>query len=166
MKLNVGCGEFYARGWTNMDAVRNQQVRPDIVGSLTRLPDEVAAVEQVYLGHVLEHLPYIEVPAALRGLWARCAPGARVGVVGPDCQRAQALHARGAIDSATLEGARSGDRRWPGDAHLWECNEADLVGLLCASGLEARPVPVSSGELDGFPVVSRAPWQCAAVGVV
>ncbi|GKQ35187.1 hypothetical protein [Streptomyces sp. A012304] len=167
MKLNVGCGNHYAPGWTNLDPNPGVSVRPDIVGSLTDLPRSVVCVTAVYLGHVLEHLPYDIVVPALRGLWERCEPGAAVAVVGPDVDRARALHADGAIDQATLDGAVYGAGRWAGDVHLWECTEAALLDAAAASGLaDVRPVPVDSPSLDAFPIVSRAPWQCAIHGTV
>lgn len=166
MRLNVGCGEHYATGWTNLDQAVSEQVRPDLVGSLTDLPAAVTGVSAVYLGHVLEHLDHPTAQRALPGLWQRCLPGAQVALVGPDTDRARALHRRGEISDATLHGALYGACRWPGDEHRWECTEARLVDLAHATGLTARPVPLDDPALAPFPVVSRAPWQCAVVGTV
>lgn len=166
MKLNVGCGEFYAEGWTNLDMVRTDTVRPDIVGSLLYLPDQVQDVTMVYLGHVLEHVGLIAARDALEELWARCVPGARVAMVGPDVDRAYVLCREGKIDALTLHGALHGANRWAGDAHLWECTEDRLLTLAQSSGLDASAVPIDDAELDPFPVASRALWQCAVVGKV
>jgi hypothetical protein len=169
MKLNIGCGEFYADGWTNMDVASNEQVRPDIIGSLTDLPgpSELANVEMVYLGHVLEHLPYATISSALRSLWPRCVLHARVAIVGPDVDRAAALHASGQLDWTTVVRALTGEERWLGDQHLWACNEDRLLRIVKSSGLKrVHPVPISSSLLDDFPVTSRAAWQCAIIGVV
>lgn len=169
MKLNVGCGEFYADGWTNMDVTSNEKVRPDILGSLTTLPgyDELANAEMVYLGHVLEHVAYKEVAPALKLLWQRCVTGARVAAVGPDVERAMALHAAGQLDWDTVVGALCGDSRWSGDDHLWGCNEERLLRAVRASGLRrAHSIAIDSPLLNDFPVTSRARWQCAIVGVV
>lgn len=168
MKLNVGCGEFYADGWTNMDVSANELVQPDILGSLVELPppSTLANIEMVYLGHVLEHLPYKEIPQALRLLWGRCVARARVAIVGPDVDRAGALHAAGQLDWETVVGALCGDGRWPGDQHLWMCTESRLLRAVKASGLKnVHTVPIAAPILDDFPVTSRAPWQCAIVGV-
>lgn len=168
IKVNVGCGEFYADGWINMDVAENESVRPDIKGSLLDLPDpsQLANAEMVYLGHVLEHIPYKAVPQALRTLWQRCVAGARIAIVGPDVERAMALHASGQLDWDTVTGALLGESRWGGDDHLWGCNEERLLRAVRASGLKrAHSVPISSPLLNDFPVASRAPWQCAIVGV-
>lgn len=166
MKLNVGCGDHYAHGWTNLDAHPGSTVRPDIVGDLTNLPSEVRGVTAVYLGHVLEHIPLTEVVTALRHLWKRCTPEAEVAIVGPDCDRARAMWAAGEIDEATADGAIHGACRWPGDEHLWECGQERLLTLVLASGLEGFAVPLDDSALDVFPVVSRVGWQCAVVGDV
>jgi len=167
MRLNVGCGDHYADGWTNLDVVSTDTVCPDLVGSLEDLPPAVQDVTAVYLGHVLEHLPYRTAARALTALWARCRPGAAVAMVGPDCDRARALYDNGRLSAAELEGAVHGAGRWPGDAHEWECTEHHLLALAQWSGLTAaRAVLLDDPRLDDFPVVSRAPWQCAVVGLV
>lgn len=168
MKLNIGCGEFYADGWVNIDVVSNEQVHPDIIGSLLQLPPpaELSNVEMVYLGHILEHIPYSQVPQALTLLWRRCVAGARVAIVGPDVDRAGALHAANQLDWHTVTGALCGELRWPGDEHQWMCTETRLARVVKASGLKrVHTVPIASQLLDNFPVSSRAPWQCAIVGV-
>jgi hypothetical protein len=164
VRLNVGCGDHYADGWTNLDLNPGDTVRPDVVGSLTELPPQISGVTAVYCGHVLEHLPFYSLASALRGLWARCVPGATVALVGPDVDRANLLHERGEITAETLHGAIHGAGRWHGDEHLWACTEQLLLDVARVSGLDARPVPIGSPELDAFPVVSRAPWQCAILG--
>lgn len=169
MKLNVGCGEFYADGWTNMDVASNDLVRPDLIGSLADLPSpqDLSNIEMVYLGHVLEHLPYQAIATALRGLWQRCVANARVAIVGPDVDRANALHASGQLDWTTTVRALTGEDRWLGDQHLWACNEERLLRIVKSSGLKrAHHVPIASQLLDDFPVTSRAAWQCAIIGVV
>lgn len=161
MRLNVGCGNHYATGWTNLDPNPGETVQPDVVGSLTDLPASIHDVTAVYLGHVLEHLPFYAIAPALRALWRRCAPGATVALVGPDVDRARLLHDRGEITDETLHGAIHGAGRWHGDEHLWGCTEQLLLDVTRTSGIDAHPVPIDSRELDAFPIVSRAPWQCA-----
>lgn len=151
-----------------MDVAENEQVHPDIIGSVTNLPStsELANVEMVYMGHVLEHIPYQTVAPALRLLWTRCVSGARVAVVGPDVDRAGALHAADQLDWPTVVGALCGEHRWPGDEHVWMCTGERLLRAVKASGLKrAHLIPIGSELLNDFPVSSRAPWQCALVGV-
>jgi hypothetical protein len=169
VRLNVGCGEFRAEGWVNMDLATNEFVKPDLVGSLLYLPPaaELSNVEQVYLGHVLEHISPNIIASALQVLWSRCVDGARIAIVGPDVDRAGRLHFDNKLDWTTLSEALTGGKRWDGDQHLWSCNEERLLRLVKMSGLRrCRAVPIGSSDLDDFPVTSRAPWQCAVIGSV
>lgn len=164
MRLNVGCGEFKAPGWVNMDT--NQALDPDIPGSLLRLPREVQGVTAVYLGHVLEHIPYHYLIPALSALWLRCLDGAEVAVVGPDVLRAWELVISGLMTEEDAIGATLGGRRWEGDAHRWPCEPRTLRRVLGQSGLRVTQHDIKSDALNNFPVTSRAPWQCAFIGKV
>lgn len=169
MRLNVGCGEFYAAGWTNLDVVVNDRVKPDLVGSLADLPAAVEGVEAVYLGHVLEHLPEPMVVPALRKLWERCVLGCQVAVVGPDVIRAWDMAIDGHLEPETAQHAAMGARRWRADKHWWASHEGRVLAHVVESGLgDARPVfPLERApELAPFPVVSGVGWQCAVVGTV
>lgn len=162
MKLNVGCGDQYAPGWTNLDTGRDQHRQPDVIGDLLHLPDELDGLEQVYCGHVLEHLTLVDAEQALRVLHARTAIGGRLLIVGPDVRRARQLHRAGLLDDLTLHGAIHGAGRWAGDEHLWECETDLLLALLARAGwYDALPLPVRPETLAGWPVTSFAPWQCA-----
>ena len=55
MRVNLGCGQVYMEGWTNVDASRD--VKADIymeaADFLRQYADEI---DEVYMGHVLEHV--------------------------------------------------------------------------------------------------------------
>jgi hypothetical protein len=170
MKLNVGCGHFYVPGWFNTDTVRNDEIRPDLVVTPgSDLPEQIQGVESVYMGHVLEHMPYDKIPAILGAIWERCVPGATFAAVGPDCKRGEEMHARGQLDAEFLSHLYTtpGEALWEGHPHLWDCTESLMVDAIRASGvLSCEPVPVQAKALDPFPLVSTVTWQCAVVGVV
>jgi hypothetical protein len=167
MKLNVGCGDHYAWGWVNLDLSQIPgQVTPDLIGSLTDLPVDVQGMTHVYLGHVLEHLDIDDVIPALKQLWQRCEPGAKVAIIGPDVHQAEKMFRQKKITALELSQIRHGGHRWEGDAHLWECDSVRLFSLAADSGLMCRPVPIWAADLDEFPVASLARWHCAVVGNV
>ena len=164
MKLNVGCGNHRADGWTNMDIERNDEVKPDIQGDLMDLPDEIQGVTHVYLGHVLEHLALGTIAPALSKLWERCVPGVEIAVVGPDCDRARALDRAGRLYGIKLQDVVHGAGRWANDVHLWECTPGGLERVLRRSGVQdVRHVSITSAELSAWPVTSRVDWQCAMI---
>lgn len=167
MKLNVGCGDFRADGWVNVDVIENDEVKPDLVCSLQNLYSYVADVEQVYFGHVLEHVDRDDVIISLRNFWKSCVPGCKIAIVGPDALRAWNGVINGTVTRHEALGATLGACRWSGDEHRWVCYEDELMRLVKTSGLsDVRSVPISSSALNSFPVVSRAGWQCALVGMI
>lgn len=157
MRLNLGCGDHYADGWVNVDIEVNDRVRPDVVADLRQLPFRLDRVEAVYLGHVLEHLPFEDARRVLVELQGQLPPGTPVMVVGPDVTLARKL------DAETERLARDGRGAWAHDVHLWACEESLLVELLRTAGfnqVSRRQIR----EVDRFwPLVSHVGWQ-AAVG--
>ena len=87
-------------------------------------------------------------------------------VVGPDVERAINRYHLGlepwSIVTATMEGEGSELGGWVGARHCWNCTEARVVGLLGRCGfVDVAAVPLEPSAVDGWPVVSLAPWQCA-----
>lgn len=173
MKLNIGCGEFYQHGWVNADVVSFGPVKPDVLMEPYEpwpWPDNVA--EQVYLGHVLEHVPWEDVPAFVAEAVRVVIPGGPVVAVGPDWNRAVEEWHAGRRSWDWLLGVPEDDWHYqkvpPGSVgarHQWNCYEARLVRALQAGGLtEVHAVPVQPGPLTGWPVVDYSPEQCGAMG--
>lgn len=174
--VNIGCGPFYANGWTNVDVVHEPDhgINPDVVlTSIDRLPFPSSSVTAIYLGHVLEHIRWDDrLLPYLTELLRVLIPGGEVCVVGPDVNRAIAMWKRGNLDwfwlDATLEGAVAGpdDHPWDWDGcrHQWNCTEERVVLALGRAGfVDVQGVPMESARLDPYPVVSRVSWQCAAL---
>lgn len=167
MRLNVGCGEFLAAGWTNMDMVVTDIIHPDLVMDLYDLPDSITGLTAVYCGHVMEHIPPERIVAVLSDLRARMVSGAGIACVGPDIDRATAMYSAGQMDKATFDmcHAHVGDKQWFGDYHYWACRESELAAYMQEAGFsDVHAVPLDSAELDPYPVTSRVAWQCAVVG--
>ena len=55
MRVNLGCGQVYMEGWTNVDASRD--VKADIYMEAAEFLRQYAdEIDEVYMGHVLEHI--------------------------------------------------------------------------------------------------------------
>lgn len=182
--LNVGCGPFYVEGWLNTDVTFVPgEVTPDLVtvpgAAVFTLPTEF---DQIYLGHVLEHVPWHQVVSLLRQLRHHLSPGGRLLAVGPDVLRSLDLFRQGQIDRdlmlATMEdhvdATRSGDlgeytyvkARWEGSRHYWNAHEARVAQAMIDAGfdhVEGLPMDTIGAE---WPLVSPAPWQCAVLSQV
>jgi hypothetical protein len=168
MKLNIGCGNHYAQGWTNVDVAYNDQVRPDIVADVTQgipLPDGCA--ERIYVGHVLEHLDQADVVVALTECRRLLAPGGQMLVVGPDCDRADIMLRHRQLTAEEHRLVVEGAGRWASDVHLWRSTPELTAEAMRAAGFEVAESTVQHVSFDGsWPVVSAIGWQFAAFGSV
>lgn len=169
MRLNLGCGDRYATGWTNVD-FGSPHLKDETVDLTGELPWGSCSVEAVYAGHLLEHMKLSDCRNLLMRLRVVVAPNCAIMLVGPDVERAQRMIDAGAglaeMYGATLDSLRYGAGRWSGDVHEWECTEAQLVVLLQETGWShITPMDIDEVALL-WPVADPRPkWQCA-VGAV
>lgn len=164
MKLNVGCGDYLADGWVNIDRTPRNRADVDLsrhhyftIDVLKGLPWGDGACERIYAGHVLEHLRYDdELPAALAEMKRLLAPDGVLCVVGPDLDRAKARY------PDAVPGIWPGIHgpETPGAMHQWEPTVDAHARALDAAGFSASEVPIEYVE-DTWPVVSRIGWQLA-----
>lgn len=164
MKLNLGCGDRYIPGWSNVDLPGMPHRKDQAVDLCDPLPWQQGTIECVYAGHVLEHLPQREAKDFLSRLLPLMKPRAPIMIVGPDVDRARQLLPDGVADEfgATLESVRDGAGRWAGDVHLWECTEAQIGTMLADAGWwKVTPMGIDEVALL-WPVADPRPrWQCA-----
>ena len=172
--LNVGCGPHHAQGWLNTDLVRTDEIRPDVLVTADRpFPFESASFDRAYVGHVLEHVPWHEVPAWLDDLARVLVPGAPVLFVGPDSDAAIECYRTGTATRAQVDGIieatspyHGSELRWDADRHHWNCSGPRMAQALRGAGwLDVTDLEIVAGDLlpalDDWPIVSRAPLQCA-----
>ncbi len=188
MKLNAGCGTHYATGWTNVDVWVDDQTMPDVVSvSGEPYPFEDNTASAVYLGHVIEHMPWPNVPAFLNDMFRVAEPGAPVLIVGPDVLRTIQLWHAGAepwyMVESTMEhqglNFQPGreDKVWVEAAHHWNCHEARVAALLESMGISFTSYsdlisndPSAKTWADPrtgitWPVVGKHHWQFALMAV-
>lgn len=171
LRLNLGCGTHYAKGWTNTDLVHRADagIEPDIVTTAGEpLPFADKTATHIYVGHILEHIPWDDVHGFLLDIQRVATTDATICVVGPDVRRALDQWKAGTLDETTLldailenESSYQSAGMWPGARHQWNCYEARVLLALHHAGLVGRPVPITSAELNPWPVVSRIGWQFA-----
>lgn len=170
--VNVGCGPHRAPApWWNLDLVDNDVVHPDqVVEPDDWLPFPVHSLERIYLGHILEHVPWSDVPGFLGAVRAGLTGGGEVCIVGPDVNRTLASWHFDVVPWSLVERVLEhaepqpdlGD--WPGARHEWNCTEQRVADALTAAGfVDVRPTPIDPYALEGWPVVSFDTWQCAVI---
>lgn len=149
-RLNLGCGEFYAEGWTNVDCHPVKKV--DVVAWMSNLPFPDCCASQIYCGHVLEHVYEEDLAETLKEITRVLSPLGELLVVGPDINRAR--------DRDTKKAIIGGAGRWPGDEHRWICSEKKMLEHL-TKVFEVLPFPVSQVDAVKWPIVSHVYWQFA-----
>lgn len=183
MKVNIGCGPHRARSpWINVDRVYLPgDIEPDIVNESGWPADLIGnghiperSVSHVYLGHVLEHVPWDDVPTFLRSLLPMMADNGQVCVVGPDVMRAIDGYKAGTVARSLVIACLEGPNPQiddlasvhDGARHQWNSTEERVMQALTGAGFEfveaCRP-----RDLDAvWPLVAPPDWQCAVTGKV
>lgn len=155
MKLNVGSGPYPAAGWVNVDAYHPTA---DVQASITALPFDDETAGRIYLGHVLEHLPWPSLPAALTEIRRVLRPGGTVIAVGPCMERAVLTGQPPWLLRQIVNGEEP-DR--PGAAHQWTPTELLTVLAMQTALDDVRPLAVAEVRLPDWPNRCIDPWQCA-----
>lgn len=156
MKLNIGCGEYYAQGWTNVDRTKIPEgPQPDVIAFAHDLPFRKSAATHIYAGHVLEHIELADVPATLDEFKRVLRKAGQLMVVGPDLDRALQSF------PDAVEDIRHGGSRWEGDTHYWESTEAKTVQLLQDGGWNTEIIPIEDVDWELWPLTSKIGWQFA-----
>jgi hypothetical protein len=170
----------------NLDVHEGDGVFPDVLVEDVSRPLAAYAdgtVSRVYMGHVLEHVPWPEVGAFLADIARALHPAGELCVVGPDLLRTIEGWHGGTEPWQLVESVmespwpyanpdQDGEtwacaNAWTNARHWWNCYEARVVWALEATGLfaEVKPRTLDAESLGTWPVVAYTPWQCAVTGV-
>lgn len=98
MKLNLGSGWHYLKGYTNVDLHHDADVKAD----LRDFEAEDGSVEMILTTHVIEHFTKDDGIDLLKRCFRWLEPGGRIVIETPDCMKCWKL----IFDGKTLEGAK------------------------------------------------------------
>lgn len=183
--VNVGCGPYRApEPWVNLDVHVGDGVEPDIqvkdaLFPLAEFDDD--SIDRVYMGHVLEHIPWPECPRFLEDIYRAMKPGAELMAVGPDCFRViqrwkDGLDPEGwPLVVSILEnpwdraygepgyGIIEATAQWPYARHWWNSDERRIQYLFewMSPFEQVQTHAISEDELGAWPLVAYTQWQCA-----
>ncbi|HEY5200009.1 MAG TPA: hypothetical protein VIJ31_03795, partial [Acidothermaceae bacterium] len=160
MRVNLGCGQAYMEGWTNVDA--SPDVKADIHLDAAEFVRQYGdQVDEVYMGHVFEHLMPGYAASLLRLLNERLRPGAVISVVTPDMRAIFEAYLAGEVDNDQLNASFIYSYVQPSH-HVWCYDQATLLELFRRAGLaDAEPI----ADVTSYPPVfhkegPESQWQC------
>jgi len=183
--LNAGCGTHYAQGWVNTDVWESDTTRPDVrVVPGEPYPFENDTFDAVFLGHVIEHMPWNDVPTFLKDMSRIAKKDAPMLIVGPDVFKTIQRWKEGTepwhMVMSVMEHLDMNfqpDREtewWDGAHHHWNCHEERVKRLITGMGFtdienvfELIPNdPLGKSWHDDktgitWPVVGKYHWQLA-----
>lgn len=183
--LNAGCGTWYAEGWVNTDVWENENTKPDVkVDPGEPYPFEDNYFDAIYLGHVLEHMPWDSVGPFLDDMQRIGKPEADILIVGPDVYRTIKLWAEGKqpwyMVLSTMEhrdhNYQPGREHevWEGAPHHWNCHEERVMEVVEKMGFReiesyTSRIPDDPNQTSWiepstgikWPVVGKYTWQFA-----
>lgn len=183
--LNIGCGTWYADGWVNTDVLSDETTKPDVVVTLGEpQPFDDNTFDAIYLGHVLEHIDWKQVPSFLEDTIRIAKPDAPILIVGPDVLKTiqrwkddlepwQMILMTMEHQDLNYQPGRE-DKIWHGAAHFWNCYHQRVwdilstMGFCCMEDFFDRIPNDADGrswtdEATGitWPVVGKWHWQFA-----
>jgi SAM-dependent methyltransferase len=132
MKVNIGCGSFYAAGWINTDI--DPEIRADIHCPMHDLPFEDESIDEIYAGHVIEH-DTREMTPLIFAEWMRVLkPDGVLTVTIPDIVKAVDLMDGNALNVETFDRiAIGGDERDP-QRHRRLCFAGQMASEMVRAG--------------------------------
>ncbi len=160
MRVNLGCGQAYMEGWTNVDA--SPDVKADIHLDAAEFVRQYGdQVDEVYMGHVMEHLMPGYASSLLRLLNERLRPGTVISVVTPDMRAIFEAYLSGEIDNDKLNASFIYSYVQPSH-HVWCYDEATLLELFRRAGLQnAEPISDPTSYPPVYHKVGpESQWQC------
>lgn len=86
IRLNLGCADLPLQGWVNVDMSRSPHIKADLVADVLDLSDviEPGSVDEIYAGHLLEHLAPTQAEEAIEHWKSLLKPGGILAIVTPD----------------------------------------------------------------------------------
>jgi GT2 family glycosyltransferase/predicted SAM-dependent methyltransferase len=100
LRLNLGCSTYYIPGFVNIDTNPNRH--PDLIADVLNLPYGPNMIDEIYAGHLLEHLTWDEGQAALKHWWTLMKRGAEIRITVPNFD----LLAKRYLDNPTPDNMR------------------------------------------------------------
>lgn len=105
VRLNLGCCDLPLAGWINIDSSTTEHIKADLVADCLNLSDHFApgSVDEIYCGHLVEHLTPDEADRAMAHWYSLLKPGGKLGIMTPDFRTLSQYYLNGDISIERME---------------------------------------------------------------
>jgi predicted SAM-dependent methyltransferase len=129
IKLNLGCGTDIKDDYINIDSRTLPGV--DIICDVRSVPFTKGSVDTLYLSHVIEHFPEIEMSKVIMPYWYELLkPGGKIVIICPDWEAMLKGYAQGEISYEALKEVTFGSQEYEGNFHFNQFTSETLTRLL------------------------------------
>jgi len=171
-RLNLGSGAAPMQFWMNLD--ESEEWPAEIHAHVPPLPFDDESLDDIYCGHLIEHLTRDEARELVAECYRILTPGGRLGVLVPDTREIMKRYLAGAIDAVeyplgTWQYVANLDHMCAmflystvqPSQHLWSYDLQTLARLIGSAGF------VDLAEMDRYtdPRIAQGAWyQCGIDG--
>jgi len=137
------------------------------------LPFSEEQFTRIYMGHVLEHVPYDRVGDFLQLVKSKVVKGGWVMVVGPDVKKCMRLWKQNKVTDERVFGGLEDDMwdtpenvdKWFGARHQWNAYDERVQRLVVGAGFtDVNILDITNqSNFKGWPVVSFSEDQMALI---
>lgn len=143
MKINLGAGDFPLKDFLNVDIYEGKGI--DLVCNILKLPFEDNSIEEIYAGHVIEHLTMDEARKGLKEWLRVLKPEGKIGIVVPE---------KDLTPKNMIDGEKFPDKPYKAHHSYWN------LDMLKKEAKDAGFEDIEEMNIDTYPhLVARPHWQ-------
>lgn len=165
LRLNLGCGQYRAPlGWINVDHPSTEfdpSITAEVYCDIVDLPFKDSVADQVYMGHIIEHLSNEDLATALYEVERILTPGGTCMIVSPDMDRIDAMED---VPDWLNDAMKVTNEGRDGEHHKWVPTASKVLSLLEDEyAWDAKEVDLAEIAKLGsiWPVTAWTEWQFA-----
>jgi len=158
MKLNLGCADIKKEDWLNVDL--DPLTKPDLIADALNLPYLENSVDEIYAGHLVEHLTPLQATAAVQHWHTLLKPGGKLCIVTPDFKVLAEQYLAGAIPLEEMTDIYIFSYVQPSHHQMLLDTELQIKLLMGAGFHDVRPINRHTDHRLAYGV----DWQCGCEG--
>lgn len=132
-KIHIGCGHINLAGWINIDARHMPHVH--IVSNDVELNEfSDSSIGEIYLSHMLEHIPFNEVDILLRKFYQKLASNGVLRISVPSFESIIKIYISNECNIETIKYALMGGQDYEFNFHRSVFDSRSLAKMMISAG--------------------------------